>query len=91
MSRYFAWVEKTGDPVTIYWRRYAKEMPHFYKVYLGDQYINLVMDTGYSGWKAVVSPGPSSRGVSMGGFKDRYKATQYMLWAHGITAEDNKP
>lgn len=89
MSKYFAWWN--GSPRTIYWRKYNHPHLTAYRVYLDDDYMNMVMKQRGGTWKAIVTQTPKSRGPSLGGFANRYEATKYMFWAHGFTDYGDRP
>lgn len=90
MSKYCTWID--GNPVDIIWRKYPHPDVNGYKVYVGDQYVNLVLGrpNNFSGWSAIVTPNAKARGKSTRGFKTRWHATMYLLWAQGVSDGDDQ-
>jgi len=88
VSRFFFWVDE--KPRTCYWRAHPQGA-NWSKVYLDDEYVGQIFRSTSGGWGAIVDHRPGRRGESIGHFRTRWDATQYMLWAQGMLAKDDRP
>lgn len=89
MSKYFWMDTRDGKYKTLYWRHHPMGS-RWKQVYLDEDYCGQIFgDDG--GWGAIVAPSDKQRGPSLGQFRTRFAATQYLLWAQGIAVEDHKP